>query len=613
MSRSRRLCERACVGLAALCVSSVAAAEVPAVPPPQGREFRVDFSAKHLDVDAELGELSLSGDVEVTVGRYRLGGDRVKLKRGPRGIGVEGGGDIAFCSCDEPPVSLGYRRVTIAPPSDVLVEGAVLRTGGVPVFWLPYLWLRSPDRLALMFPSAEWRGDDGLLLGSGVHVPFESNNGRPASRALDIGGYGYTSGGARVEAKLLTPETTSFVRWDHRGGTALTVDAHGAVSGRSGSTWAYDADMSLGPRGRTALSALEAAARRYDHARVGVGTTGGLLVAFGAAADTPRAAAFSDPLSLGPFAVVATGGSWGERTSYVLDMGASSAVRAGDGRHDNGEQRGLQRLVVESAVATGPLLTRGAAFEHAELLSQPEQALTRFRAGGGLALSLPLLRRFESVSHLIEPELSGRAERQYFSGDGESRVLATGGLTTALGSLGRGMAARLRVAGGAGGLADDVKPLALASLSADARVIGLRFSGVAEPEGRAAEGTARLRVGARGGTALIAYAEGRTQRVPVFTPSEATGDLVPTFHDLGALDREGLSTGADLTIALASALWVGGGADVDPSEKGHAELLAVRGFARYRHACGCVALAAFGGKRQGRGGFDAGLSLDLMP
>src|SRR6478609_707295 len=136
-------------------LSSVrASAEVPRAPAaPHGREFRVDFSARHLDVDAELGELSLSGDVEVTVGRYRLGGDRVRLKRGPRGIGVEGGGDIAFCSCDDPPVTLGYGSVIIAPPSDVLVKHAVLRVHDVPVLWLPYLWLRSPDRLALMFPS----------------------------------------------------------------------------------------------------------------------------------------------------------------------------------------------------------------------------------------------------------------------------------------------------------------------------------------------------------------------------------------------------------------------------------------------------------------------------
>ena len=75
--------------------ASRVSAEVPK-PPEPGCEFRVDFSARHLDVDVELGELSLSGDVVVTVGRYRLGGDRVGLQRGPRGISVKGGGDIAF-------------------------------------------------------------------------------------------------------------------------------------------------------------------------------------------------------------------------------------------------------------------------------------------------------------------------------------------------------------------------------------------------------------------------------------------------------------------------------------------------------------------------------------
>lgn len=614
MSRFRRRSEPSCLALAcclaALPLTRPALAEVPAAPASHsGREFRVDFSARHLDVDAELGELSLSGDVEVTVGRYRLGGDKVKLKRGPRGIGVEGGGDIAFCSCDHPPVTVGYSSVTIAPPSDVLIEDAVLKAGKVPIFWLPYLWLRSPDRLALMFPSVEWRGDDGLLVGSGVHVPFDSNNGRPAARALDIGAYGYVEGGVRVDAKLLTPETTSFVRWDHRDGTALVLDAHGAVTGQTRSTWAYDVDASLGERGRTSQSSLEAAARRYDHARIGVASGGPILAAFGLAADAPRAASLTAPLALGPFALLAVGGALGDRSSYALDFGVASGTRAGEGRRESAEHRALQRLVLESATTAGPVLARGAAFQHGELLSQPAQALTRWGAGAGLSLSVPLLRRFESVSHLIEPELAGRFTRQYWDGTGDSRVLATGGVSTALGALGRGAAARLRVAGGAGGTWDEPRALVLASLSSDARWIGLRLSGVSEPE-RGAEGAARLRLGARGGTTLIGYAEGRTARSTVVTAREAAGDLVPSFHDWGFLDRKGLSTGADLTIALASVLWVGGGADWDPIDE---ELLAVRSFARYRHACGCVALGAYGSSRTGRPGFDAGLSLDLMP
>lgn len=588
----------------------VARAEVPHAPSSHGREFRVDFSARHLDVDAELGELSLSGDVEVTVGRYRLGGEKVQLKRGPRGIGVEGGGDIALCSCASPPVTLGYSSVTIAPPSDVLIKHAVLRAGGVPLFWLPYLWLRSPDRLGLIFPSVEWRGEDGLLVGSGLHVPFDSNQGRPAARALDVGAYGYIDGGARVDLRLFTPQSTSVVRWDYRDGTALSVDAHAAATQQTAALWAYDADVSLGERGRRALSSLEAAARRYDHARVGVASAGRALFAFGAEASAERGAWLTDPLSVGPFALMSTGGSLGERTSYSLDFGALSAVRAGEGRRDNAETRGLQRGSLESAVSLGPGLLRGGAFEQGELLSAPTQTLSRVRAGAGLSLSLPLLRRFQTVSHLVAPELLGRFERQHWDGRGENHLHTTAGLVTALGAGPRAAAGRLRLAAGVAGAPDDVEPVAEASVSADARLLGLRLSGVAEPRERTAEATARLRFGARGGTTLTGYAEARTERAPAITPADATGDVLPSFHQLGAYDREGLTTGAELTLALASVLHVGGGADLDPLTE---DVLAVRSFARYRHACGCIALAAFGSARRGRGGFDAGLALDLMP
>ena len=602
-------------GLAAFSLVSVRAlAEVPKAPSVHGREFRVDFSAKHLDVDAELGELSLSGDAVVTVGRYRLGGEHVRLQRGPRGIGVEGGGDIAFCSCDAPPVTLGYSSVTIAPPSDVLIKHAVLRAGGVPLFWLPYLWLRSPDRLGLIFPSVEWRGDDGLLVGSGVHVPFEGNQGRPAARSLDIGGFGYTTGGARVDARLFTPQSTSFVRWDYRDGTALGIDAHAAVSGQTAAIWAYDADASLGSRGRTALSSLEAAARRYDHARLGVASTGSLLYGFGVAADAQRGAWLSDPLSVGPFALVSTGGALGDRTSYALDLGAVSSLRAGERRTDNAETRGLERGSLETALALGPALAKVGGFEQGELLSVPAQAVSRLRAGVAVVLALPLLRRFDNgMSHLVSPELLGRVERQYWDGGAENHVTTTGGITTALGSGPRGAALRLRAAAGWSGAPDALEPVTVAALSSDARLVGLRITGVAEPRARNAEATARLRLGARGGTALTSYAEARTERAPAIAPGETNGDVLPSFYELGAYDRAGLTTGAELTLGLASFLLVGGGADVDPAADGDRRLLAAHSFARYRHACGCVAVAAFGSARQGRGGFDAGLSLDLMP
>jgi hypothetical protein len=597
---------------------------VPVAPDQHGREFRVDFSARNLDVDADLGELSLSGDVVVTVGRYRLGGQRVRLKRGPRGLSVEGGGDIAFCACESPPVTLGYSSVTIAPPSDVLVEGAVLRAHDVPIFWLPYLWLRSPDRVGVMFPSVEWRGDDGLLLGSGVHLPFTSNQGRPAPRALDVAAYGYTEGGARVDLHLLTPQSTSLVRWDHLGSTMLGVEAHGAVSGeKTAAVWAYDIDASRGERGRSSLSSLEAASRRYDHARFAVGSNGASLIAVGVAADAGRGDSFSEPIALGPFAELGTGGELGKSTSYGFELGAGSYLPAGPEttRAQADETRAIQRATLESAQRLGPALARLAGFEQSELVATAARSSSNLRAGGGLSLSLPLVRRYGQLQHSIAPQLLARYERQQGGGGtvspvgderGSNLVVATAGAATSLGG-GRGTrggAGRWWVGGGWAGEPDDLQPVVETELGADARLVGARLTGVAEVQTHAAEATGRVRVGARGKTMLTAYAEARTSEPVGEGFAQARGDLLPTYQELGGYDAEGLTTGAELTVALWSALFVGGGADFDPLEK---DLLSVRSFVRYRHTCGCLGVSAFATTRSGRGGFDAGVGLDLMP
>jgi hypothetical protein len=592
----------------ALGLPGIARAEVPA--PPERREFRVDFSAEHLEVDADLGELSLSGNVVVTVGRYRLGGARVRLQRGPRGIAVSGGGDIAFCACESPPVTVGYSSVTIAPPSDVVIENAVLRAGEVPVFWLPYLWLRSPDRLGLVFPSVEWRGDDGLLIGSGIHVPFDSNQGRPAARALDVGAFAYLEGGVRIDARLLTPQSTSFVRWDLLDDNALTIDAHAAASGETAAVWAYDVDASRGKRGRSSLTSLEAAARRHDHARLGAGSVGNTIFAVGVSADGERGAWLSDPLAVGPFGIAATGGPLGRSSSYALDMAAGSWFGAGDELSPDGETRALERGTLESALPVGPVLLRAAGFEEAELVSLPGQAVSKLRAGAGLSLALPLVRRFTSATHSVAPQLLGRVERHYWDGSAQNWALASAGIASALGSGPRGAAGRLWLGAGLAGDPEDLTAVTEASWAVDARFFGLRASGLAEPQTSAAEGTLRLRLGARSGTTLVGYAEARTEVSPGAATALAGGDVLPAFHALGGYDRAGLTTGTELTLDLWSVVALGGGADLDPID---GDLLGVRSFARYRHACRCVAIAGFGSRRMGRGGFDAGLSLDLMP
>src|SRR5438445_13153168 len=87
------------------------------------------------------------------------------------GVRVTGTGELGFCPCDRPPIAIGFSGGYAAPPDDLIVENPTLRLFGVPVFWLPWLWLRSPRKVGLTTPDVSLRGGDGLFLGQGVHVP----------------------------------------------------------------------------------------------------------------------------------------------------------------------------------------------------------------------------------------------------------------------------------------------------------------------------------------------------------------------------------------------------------------------------------------------------------
>ena len=148
----------------------------------RGEEVR--FAADRLDLDPKLSRLELRGRVFVAFDRYRLTGDRLRIGKTPRGVEVDGTGSVAFCPCVEPPVTVGFTWARIGP-TDLVLQNPVLRVGGVPVFWLPYLWMRSPRRVGLLPINVAWRGDDGLLLGSGVHVPIGERD------ELDVRAAGY--------------------------------------------------------------------------------------------------------------------------------------------------------------------------------------------------------------------------------------------------------------------------------------------------------------------------------------------------------------------------------------------------------------------------------------
>jgi hypothetical protein len=71
-----------------------------------------------------------------------------------------------------------------------------------------------------------------------------------------------------------------------------------------------------------------------------------------------------------------------------------------------------------------------------------------------------------------------------------------------------------------------------------------------------------------------------------------------------------VSAGAELGVPVGEA-WegqVGGDFDVTTSD-----LLAVYGSIAFHHPCGCLGATAWAGHRRGREGFDAWLSVDLLP
>ena len=304
--------------------------------------YRIDFSAGKMTVDGKTERLELSDHVAVTVDRYRLTSDRLTLRRSPYGVEVRGEGCVAFCPCENAPMTLGFEAATVAPPTDLLIEDPTVRLGGVPVLWLPYFWLRSPGRMGLLPPRLAWRGEDGLLAGAGVHLPWGSRQAaHTRANSVDMTLSGYTKGGAEVVARLRTPASSSRLRWDHLDASLAEIDSHGASSLGS-TTGAWSITALRGQRGRTGTPELAAAAMRYDRAELSaLRVTSNSLLRVGLRGIATRAGPLDELGMVGPVASMGAGtalGQFGTADAYAQawtasapGVGASSSVLQGAG------------------------------------------------------------------------------------------------------------------------------------------------------------------------------------------------------------------------------------------------------------------------------------------
>jgi hypothetical protein len=233
----------------------------------------LDVEAGTLDADLKLRELELRDGVRVRLSPYYLRSERIHISLTSWGVRVRGHGILTFCPCDDPPIAIGFSGGYAGPPDELIVEDPTLRLFGVPVFWLPYLWLRSPRKIGLTMPQVSFRGGDGLFLGQGVHFPV--------GQGLELGAGVYTRGGFATTAELATTRTFSLVRFDYRSapavgdrddipsGVGLAIDAHGdlgALGIEHAANMTWDLDAIRGARGLRTTLDLEPLARPWDRA-----------------------------------------------------------------------------------------------------------------------------------------------------------------------------------------------------------------------------------------------------------------------------------------------------------------------------------------------------------
>ena len=577
-----------------------------AEPPRATREYRVEFEAERVQVEGDLGSLELDGNVRVQAQRYRLKSQHLQLRRGPRGVEADGSADVAFCTCDDPPIRLRVSHATFAPPTDALFMNPRLEVAGVPVLWLPALWLRAPTRMGLILPRLSYRGEDGFFASGGAYLPLEVEDGR-VTRSLTVSAGAYLFKGARVEAELDTEASTSRVAWDHVQNSALEVDAHGSAA-LSEATFAYRIDALRGARAAKVSSSLEVSARRMDRARVSVSHVDELALGFGIRADAPRGGAIGELGAVGPELYLGAARGLGDSVSYdVFALSRTTAVTGGHGQTEL-----LQRGTLSSKWRPGPLGVDLTAAEAGDLRVAEYRTDGRLRGGLQARVGLPLLRSFGSVTHFMEPLLVARglleASPRGSQLNDERTLLAAGGFDTSIGQRSTRQALALMLRAGVLANADQTQGVGLSRLSADTRWLGLAQTFAALGPDLAMVSLSRVRLGSTEGLHLLLRADGASQGSPARSRvlfDESWFDRARAF-----LDRDGWSAGSELSVPWSRAFSTSAAIDYDLTSR---ELLATWGGFGYRHPCGCLAVASFVGHRVGRGGFDAWLGFDLAP
>lgn len=573
-----------------------------------------------------MRELVLRGNVVVTYERFRLTSPSLSLRPSGRGVEVQGPGEVVFCPCPNPPVSIGFQGGTVAPPADLILDRPSLRIAGWTIFALPWFWMRAPTRPGVLPPSVAYRGSDGLLIGEGVHLPWKDGDDYDQ---LDITASGYVKGGFELVTRFWTPRSTNRVRWDRLEGDHLAINAHGSYPQGEASAVAWDIDAVRGSRARSASLTLEEAARGYDRGAVQamVRLADGIILSSGIRGVGARGGIGpSERPVWGPTATLAAGGAVGAfgawdslATATLLDdavLGTTSLARSEGG--------------IELSARAAALVARMSVRETITAANVGQTSALDALCAARIELAAPLAQVFADehspLVHVIEPRLrasvmAARTTGAYFAQTGRPIALVAGRMATASAGLRTAWGRLLGHSGGSleadvGGIGtvgeeglSQTTPVARSRAAWSSRFVGLGGEGAALLDGDQGQVlVGKVRFGEQDGWHLAMKTAGRRGVHPL--AARALAGTTAEEPSGGWLAAEGWSGGAEIAARLARSV----GARISAEEDFTARtLLQVRGSLGYAHPCRCISIDGFVGKRLGRDGIDVWVSIDLAP
>jgi len=597
--------------------------------------------ADQVDLDVRMRELELRGHVHADAPPFHLSADALSLHRTAHGIVVDGDGRLTFCPCLGTPLSLGFKEVTVAPPGDLFLVSPRLEIFHVPIFWLPWFWLRAPSRVGLLPPEIAWRGVDGLFLGGGVHLPW---HGRDGDNVIDLHAGGYVLGGFAVDATARTPTSTTRVRVDQleqEGGSGLLVDARGSMAtsdaGAFRARTAWDFDLLRGARGVYATTELDAASRPFDVGAAEASVEGSsLVVGTGVRMAALRGGDLLTADAAGPYVTVGHDAALGHVGTYdaTLDgsvlhetgigsvalahgqvgalvagraswVGISASLRAAGDAAADGTDTGAIGAVLARAEATLPFVRGFETSDHADPLRHRIEPVVMVEglasdATGTLASIAARSMTFLSVSGLS-------------TASGEAGIAALG-VRSALARWARGDG--LEVEANAGGVVDDtgtVRGVIRWRALAGSSIVGLSGEGAhVLSSATGASGDAfvlRARIGSDrfGAPMVAAHLAARDGVDPVAARLLTDAPLEP---GAGLLATPGYSGGLRASVPWTRWLTTRGGVDMDLSAL---VVTAATGSIELRDTCGCFRVRLSASHRLGRDGVDVWATIDVMP